>query len=128
MFDFTQIQHPDALIARTVTGTGTVINVAAAKGAIIQIDVSAASGTNPTLVIKAQASVDGLNWYDVDATNAVTASLVAAGAARIEIYPGLVESVGFANDVLPALMRLAWTIGGTGSPSFTFATHVALIP
>lgn len=128
MYGFTQIVHPDASGARVATGTGTTVDVAAAKGCIVQIDITASAGTNPTLVFKLQASVDGANWYDIDATNAVSASIVTTGATKITVYPGLTNAVGTCNNVLPALMRVVWTIGGTGSPSFTFATHVALIP
>lgn len=126
-FTWTQTLHPDT---RTVTasGTGATIDVSSAKGGLFEIDITAASGTNPTLVAKVQINIDGTNWIDLDATNAATASLTTTGRAVIRVYPGLTNTAaGTANGILPALARLAWTVGGA-TPSFTFATHVALIP
>lgn len=128
-FAWTTTVHPDASGARTASGSGNVIDVSSAKGGLFQVDVTAVTGTDPTMVWKIQISLDGVNWVDVDATNAATASVVATGRHTIRIYPGLTNTAaGTANGVLPALARFAWTIGGTDTPTFTFATHVALIP
>lgn len=128
-FKWTQVLHPDASAAVTASGAGNAIDVSSAKGAIWEIDVTAVTGTNPTMVWKVQINIDGTNWVDLDATNAATASTTATGRPLIHVYPGLTNTAsGTCNKVLPALARLAWTIGGTATPTFTFATHVALIP
>lgn len=117
----------DTTAARTATGNGVTATNYNGRGAHVFINVTAASGTTPTLVIKVQGSVDGTNFYDLDATNAVTASITAVGTAVIRIYPGLtVVAAGTANQVLPRIWRCVWTIGGT-TPSFTFTTTAAYL-
>jgi hypothetical protein len=115
--------------ARTVTGTGvTAVNYNHA-GAIIGINVTGApTGTSPTAVFKVQFSTDGgTNWADLDATNAATASITAAGQYYIKVYPGIpTVAAGSCNSPLPRTWRLAWTLGGT-TPSFTFVSNVAYI-
>lgn len=117
----------DESAARTATGVGsTAVNVDG-RGAFIQVDVSAHSGTTPTLVVKVQASVDGVNFFDLDATNATTASINTDARFVIKVYPGLpTVANGSCNSPLPRFWRLAWTIGGT-SPSFTFSTSATYI-
>lgn len=116
----------DASAAKTVTGNGVTATNFNAHGAHVFVNITAASGTTPTLVVKLQGSVDGTNFYDLDATNATTASLTGISTAVIRIYPGLTNAVGTANQVLPRIWRCVFTIGGT-TPSFTVATTVAYI-
>ena len=112
----------DESAARTVTGIGSTAGNISARGALIAVDVTARSGTTPTLVCKVQGSVDGVTWFDLDATNAATASITAVGHYVIKVYPGLpTVAAGSCNSPLPRMWRLAWTIGGT-TPSFTFST------
>jgi hypothetical protein len=115
----------DASAARTASGVGNANDQGDfAKGAIFQVDVTAASGSSPTLVVKVQYTVDGANWIDLDTTNAQTASLTGTGRVQLKVYPGLTAAANAAsNNSLPPVHRLAWTIGG-GTPSFTFATDV----
>jgi hypothetical protein len=116
----------DTSAARTTTGNGTTATNFNHRGAHIFVNVTAASGTTPTLVLRVQGSVDGTNFYDLDATNAVTASLTTTGTAVIKVYPGLTPAVGSSNQALPRVWRLAWVIGGT-TPSFTFTTTASYI-
>lgn len=90
--------------------------------AYFTVVASAASGTSPTLNIKPQWSPDGgTTWLDIDATNAITANLTAAGNATCSVGLGLAVTANLsANKILPRLMRVAVTIGGT-TPSFTIS-------
>lgn len=75
---------------------------------VLYINVTAASGTTPNLVVKLQDSPDGgTTWYDVSSATAMTA--VSTQAFRINL------SATPASD----LLRIAWVITGT-TPSFTF--------
>jgi hypothetical protein len=122
-----QIQHPDVSAARTTTGNGATFLALNYKGGIFSIDISAATGTTPTLVVRLQGNVDGTNWFDIDATNAITVSTGVTGTARFVVYPGITAAANAsANTVLPMNLRFAWVIGGT-TPSFTFGTHADLI-
>lgn len=119
----------DASAARTASGVGNANTEGdfGTRGAIFQVDVTAASGTSPTLVVKVQYTIDGVNWIDLDTTNAQTASLTSTGRVQLKVYPGLTAAANAAsNNALPPTHRLAWTIGGT-TPSFTFATDVVYL-
>ena len=77
---------------------------------VLYVNVTAVSGTTPTLVVKLQDSPDGgVTWYDV--TGAATGTLNATGTT----------SVRFNATATPMSdqFRVAWVIGGT-TPSFTF--------
>jgi hypothetical protein len=64
------------------------------------------TGTTPTLTYKLQSSLDGTNWFDVASTSALNAQ----STARLE-----------AKAIEPQ-WRVAKTIGGTASPTFTLVT------
>ena len=112
----------DASAARTATIAGaTVINYNA-SGAVITINVTAASGTTPTLVAKLQYTPDGTTWIDYTA-KPVTATISATGQTTLVVYPGVTEVANSAVSLpLPRTLRMYYTIGGT-TPSFTFATY-----
>lgn len=69
-----------------------------------QLDVTAASGTSPTLNVVLEDTLDGTNWNTVG----TFAQKVAAGREVINI-----------TGPFSSTLRARWTIGGTG-PSFTF--------
>lgn len=69
-----------------------------------QLNVTAASGTTPTLDVVIEDSFDGTTWNQVAAFTQKTAVSVQA-----------VDVTGLFTDQL----RVRWTIGGT-TPSFTF--------
>ncbi len=114
--------------ARTTTGVGTTQTNFNARGAFIWVNVTAVTGTTPTLTVRVQWSPDGgTNWLDLDTTNAQTASITATGASVLRIYPGLTTAANAAlNSPLPRTWRLAWTITGT-TPSFTFAAQATYV-
>lgn len=93
--------------ARTVSGdSGVLTGWGAATSLRAQLNVTAASGTSPTLNVVIEDSVDGgANWNTIG----TFAQRVAAGREVINV-------AGQFSDTL----RVRWTIGGT-TPSFTFA-------
>lgn len=95
-----------ASAARTASGSGTAV-FGFGKAAMIraQIQVTAASGTSPTLNVVLEDTLDGTNWNTIG----TFAQLTAAGREVINVV------VPFGDQV-----RCRYTIGGT-SPSFTFA-------
>lgn len=104
----------------TVTGTSNdITNYSADKGGVFHIDVTAFSGTTPTIVFKLQSKDH--NGHYVDIPGAVTTSITGVAQKSITLYPGVTESANAkVSDVLPRTYRLAWTIGGT-TPSFDFS-------
>lgn len=95
------------LVAKTSTGTGMQVDnlTATTNGGVGYLQVTAVSGTGPSLTVKIQHSADGSTWADLITFSAVTAS---NKAQRIAV-------TGTVNRYI----RASWTISGT-SPSFTF--------
>lgn len=112
--------------AKTATGASANVTNHNARGCYIQVNVTAVSGTTPTMTCRVQYSVDsGSNFVDLDTTNAQTASITTTGLYQLRVYPGIAAVANSAcNAPLPRTWRLAWTIGGT-TPSFTFSSNVA---
>jgi hypothetical protein len=106
-----------ASAARTANGSSGVLNAGPSKGGHFVIDVTAVSGTTPTLV----ATIQGVDHVSGKAyTLLASASINAIGTTVLKIHPGLVAAANLvANDILPPQFQVTWTIGGT-TPSFTF--------
>ena len=113
----------DSSAARTSTVAGATVTNFNAKGAVITINVTAVSGTSPTLIAKLQYSPDGGTTW-IDYTNKpVTATISAIGQTTLIVCPGVTEVANSAVSLpLPRIVRMHYTIGGT-NPSLTFATY-----
>lgn len=88
--------------ARTVTGNGSVIEVGDKGVARLVLNVTAASGTTPTLSVAIYTSHDGATWR-----SAGTFTQVAAVGVQRAIFN------------IDRFVRPTWVIGGT-TPSFNF--------
>lgn len=99
-----------ASAARTASGnSATLADYGPAQTLRAQLNVTAASGTVPTLDVLIEDTLDGTNWNTIG----TFAQKTAAGREVINI------STPFADR-----LRVRWTIGGT-TPSFTFAVDWA---
>lgn len=112
MSDLTQANTPNSTItllasaARTATASATgVAGFAAANNLVIQLEVTAASGTLPTLDLVVQDTVDGTNW------NTVTTFTQATGTTR---------EVKRIDTPFTDSLRVTYVIAGA-TPSFTFS-------
>lgn len=94
--------------AKTATGNSAAAILIDDPGSQIAllVNVSAASGTTPTLDLKVQWSHDGTTWADADASDAFVQ--ITAAKVTVKLFPRR-----------GPYFRLFWTIGGT-TPSFTF--------
>ena len=110
-----------AVVTLTAAGSGTVTsadlqNVTGA-GVSVVIDITAITGTSPTLVVKVQGKdVASGKYFDL----ITSATLNATGTTRLRIYPGIIQTGTntFVSDVVPEWYRISYTIGGT-SPAVT---------
>jgi hypothetical protein len=94
-----------ASAARSTTAAGTAVTgFAVARLLVLQLEVTAASGTLPTLDVIVEDTVDGTNY------NTIATFAQKTGAAREVIR----LTTAFTNT-----LRVSYTIGGT-TPSFTF--------
>lgn len=101
-----QSAHDELLTeaARTASANGPAVEVEGYSKVICHLNVSASSGTSPTLDVKIQDSADGANWTD---TGAAFSQSTTTGIKRLVV-----------TDVSRYIRAVA-TIGGT-TPSFTF--------
>lgn len=103
-----------ASAARTATGNSGALD---ADGQYLNllVNVTAASGTSPTLNCSVEWSNDGSTFAAVDGT-ADTFAQITATTAKVKQFA-----------VKAAYYRVVWTIAGT-SPSFTFSVSQLAIP
>lgn len=89
------------------------------KGAVFYLDITARSGTSPTLDVKLQFK-DELSGVYVDVPSASFAQKNATGSDTLVVYPGITATANRSvNGALGHTLRAVATIGGT-TPSFTF--------
>lgn len=94
-----------------ITASGTSANFATSNftSLFASINVTAVSGTAPTLTVSLQMQDANANWF----TLATTPTISANGIYVLAVGPGLINNYPIMNTA-----RLSWTIGGT-TPSFT---------
>lgn len=104
--------------ARTATTNGVDQVNYHGRGIRLHLDITAASGTTPTLDVTIQALVNGI--YIAIAGAAFTQKTT-TGTDELVIYPGIAETANESvSDIIPFRWRAVATIGGT-TPSFTFS-------
>lgn len=96
--------------ARATAGTGGVIVTGDRATLRLTLDVTAVSGTGPSLTVTIEHSSDGATWSAHSSFAAVTA----VGTAR-KVFSGLDRYV-----------RTTWAISGI-TPSFTFVVSGELV-
>jgi hypothetical protein len=90
--------------ARSASGSGASVDLGIKTALTIELLVSAASGTNPTLDVSIETSKDGVTWRTLGAF------------ARVTALGALARSFAGADRYL----RAVWALGGT-TPGFTFS-------
>ena len=115
MSDITQANVPASTVtllasaARTATASGAAVaGFAAASNLVMQLEVTAASGTLPTLDLIVQDTVDGTNYNTVQTFTQAT---------------GTTREVKRLQTPFTDTLRVTFVIAGT-NPSFTFSVKV----
>lgn len=124
-----------ASAARTATGDGAAVSNARLRRAIsllFVLDVTAQSGTTPTLDVEVQARLDGVNYTELVqfARNTGTVQTRALNVKRgisftteltLEADPAVAGTATVVNNLdWIDTLRVTWAIAGT-TPSFTFS-------
>lgn len=113
--------------ARSATFNSQKIeNLGDHRGIKLYLDITAVTGTTPTMDIKLQ-SFDKLSekWFDIP--GAAFAQKTATGQSTLTIYPSVTDTANESvADILPDTWRIVVTLGGT-SPVFTFTLGGCLI-
>jgi hypothetical protein len=97
-------------LARTTNGNTGNIQAAGGESLRAQLNVTAVSGTSPTLTVLIEDTLDGINYNTIG----TFAQKTAAGREVINITTPFSET-----------LRVSWTIAGT-NPSFTFSVDWSL--
>lgn len=108
-----------ASAARTTSGNGSAFGGFANSSKIAaQLVITAASGTNETLDVVIQHSIDGgTTWHDLIS--------FAQQTAAATVFADYAEVEGATAQVYGDKLRAKWTIGGTDTPSFTFSVKIS---
>lgn len=116
-----------ASAARTTTGASGALTNNSGRGALFFLNVTAATGTTPTLDVRLQVQ-DPVSLAFIDLPGCAFAQITTAtGLRMIEIAPGLPEAANVrVNRALPRVYQIAWAITGT-TPSYTFSVGIAPI-
>jgi hypothetical protein len=107
-------------IRTTSSDTGALPGYGGASVLRAQLQVTAASGTTPTLDVVIEDTLDAGATWNVVAT--FTQKTVAAREV-INVLPQKTESATF-QPVFADRIRVRWTLGGT-TPSFTFSVVIS---
>jgi hypothetical protein len=112
--------------ARDETANSAIAMNHRSKGVSLHLEITAASGSSPTLDIKLQGYDElGADYFDIP--GAAFAQATGTGTDELVLYPGVAETSNVSvSDVLPRVSRAVATIGGS-SPSFTFTLGGSLI-
>ena len=109
-----------ASAVRTATANSADQNNVSARGALLTLDITAASGTTPTLDITIEAK-DPVSSFYIAILSAAFAQKTTTGQDSLLLYPGITSTANRQIlTVLSRIWRVVATIGGT-TPSFTFS-------
>lgn len=119
MANINECQETGTLHSHTAASTGSNsgdLDATKYKGILLFINVSAISGTSPTLTVTLQGKSPGSAVYY---TVLASAAISATGLTVLRVYPGLTAAANtVANDCIPCTYRISTAIGGT-TPSVT---------
>lgn len=112
--------------SRTASGnTSDFINIACI-GIQLYLDVTAVTGTSPTLNVKLQAKDPTTDGY-FDIPGAFFSEVSSTGKHVLTVYPGAdVAQTDASGSAVPRTYRVAFTLGGT-DPDFTFSLGGCLL-
>lgn len=112
------------LAAAAVGGNGTDISTGGRIGCKLVIDVTAISGTTPTLTVTLQGKdpVSG-KYYNILSSAAIST----VSTTVLTVYPGLTAAANAtASDILPGTVRVVTAVAGT-TPAVTATVGLSFI-
>lgn len=97
------------------------------RGIRLYLDITAASGTSPTLDLKVQTH-DPVSdkWFDMPGATFVQKTTT--GTDDLTLYPGIAETANeTVSDTVGPKFRVHGTIGGSDTPTFTYSIGAQLL-
>lgn len=104
--------------AETASTTGTSVNTGGDPGGLyLEVNVTAASGTTPTMTVVIEGSMDNTNWFTLGTVgaNGYNSGSVATAPSNFTVTAGPVRAYFDSAQYV----RSRSVIGGT-TPSFTY--------
>jgi hypothetical protein len=98
---------PSAL--RTTSSSSAAAGPLTGNTLALQLNVTTQQGTTPTLDVSIQWSMDGTTWSTPDPTADTFTQVTATTPSKVKNF-----------TVKGQYFRVAWTIGGTVTPGYTF--------
>ena len=120
-------EETGSVLTLTAAAAGTNsanLDVAYGKGIILFINVSAITGTSPTLTVTLQGR-DGVSgaFYTILAS----AALSATGLTVLRVFPGIAAVANVsASDIIPPTCRISTAIAGT-TPAVTATINAVVV-
>ena len=118
--------NQELTVLGTAARTDTTVNSddqdnAGWRGVILTLDITAKSGTTPTLDVKVQTKDPASGNY-VDLAGAAFAQKNDTFTGTLTIYPGVTVAGNVAiSELLGRTWRTVSTIGGSATPTFTYS-------
>lgn len=121
--------------AQTTSGTSdTIVGVGNYTSAQVEVNVTASSGTSPTMTVYVQQLLpDKTNWMDIGATaqftggaGKYTLNLASGGDSNQVPTDGSLSAGSTVTTPFTESWRVKYTIGGT-NPSFTFSVSASFV-
>jgi hypothetical protein len=103
------------------------------RGLILVVDVTAATGTSPTLTVKLQEYLPQANagagrWVDIAGATTAAIDAESAGATSLVVYPGCIAATNtVVNRPIGEHFRYVATVGGTSTPTVTCSIHAQMV-
>lgn len=109
-------------------------DIGSARGLILYADITASSGTSPTLTVKLQEWIPQANagaglWVDISGATTTAIDASSDSTTTLVVYPGCIASANaVVNRPVSEHFRYVATVGGSSTPTVTCSIHAALIP
>lgn len=121
-----QVKQATVLAAAT-RGSGATNSsdqlVNGAKGVRLFLNITAKTGTSPTLDVKVQVKNQLTGTY-VDLAGGAFAQQNNVAHVMLTVYPGIAETANVSvSDLISPIWRVVGTVGGTATPTFTYTVQ-----
>ena len=112
------------LTAASTGGNSVDQNNAQCRGVVVGVNITAITGTSPTLTVTIQGKDTASGEYY---TLLASAALTAVGFTELMVYPGATVTANVAaSSPLPQTWRVSYAVGGT-TPAVTATVGACLL-
>jgi hypothetical protein len=119
----------DRLSSATAAGSGATNGadrtLRSGRGITFVVKTISGSGTSPTVTVKLQGKTQTGDYYDIPGATTTALPAGTPAVTALTVCPGITAANNAAvNLPVPVTYRLVYTIGGSATPTATFAVDV----